>query len=544
MKRIALILLNGSTMPDWDLGPVWFAVNKPVPLVELVKARLAEIQPDAWLFWDAILGVPDSKKIEAILDQPDDLWHAGLLLGTGGQPGVLDFVKPNWMFNRDPGQTAASWRVSLRACLVRDDVLRQMGFIQAEYETLDGAGLEWGLRCMQRGVFCRYERDLVESNSGFAHEMILSPGDELRIIQQRFGPRWYLWTFMRALLSGYWNISQSWKAIKSLQHVPSQPNQLIDYHREQRKDDSPVEEKISVVIPMLNRYSYLRTVLNQLRQQSMPALEIIVIDQTQHQHRQADFYAEFKDLPLQVIFQDHAGQCSSRNAGLMVSKGKYILFIDDDDEIQPDLIERHLHYLKRHLSDASCGVADEVGSSLPEAFTFQRVADVFPTNNSLLHRSALERSGLFDLAFEHGERADADLGMRLYLSGARLILNPQISVLHHHAVQGGLRVHKARVITYSSSRRNLFQRSLPSATEILLSKRYFSARQTHEFYWMSIFAGFSLHHPSVWLRLLKVVIGILLLPDTLLKLRRNIKRADELILAHPNIPRFAAEIKE
>ena len=112
--------------------------------MELVKARLAEIQPDAWLFWDAILGVPDSKKIEAILDQPDDLWHAGLLLGTGGQPEVLDFVKPNWMFNRDPGQTAASWRVSLRACLVRDDVLRQMGFIQAEYETLDGAGLEWG----------------------------------------------------------------------------------------------------------------------------------------------------------------------------------------------------------------------------------------------------------------------------------------------------------------------------------------------------------------------------------------------------------------
>jgi glycosyltransferase involved in cell wall biosynthesis len=544
MKQIALMLFNGSIMPDWDLGPVYFASNKPDLLDGFVKAQLAEIQPHAWLFWDAKLGVPDQQKISSILDQPDELWHAGLLLGTGGQPGLLDFVKPTWMFNCDPHQSAASWRVSLRACLVRDDVLRQMGFIHPEYETLAGAGLEWGLRCMQRGVFCRYEPALIHLDEAAVHEMDLSPTDELRIIQQRFGSRWSQWAWMRALLNGYWNIFQSWNAIQSLYRMPSPPDQLMHYRHEQKNNLDQVGETISVVIPTLNRYSYLRTVLKQLRDQTVPILEIIVIDQTPLQDRQPFFYDEFNDLPLQIIFQDHAGQCSSRNAGLMVSKGEYILFIDDDDEIQPDLIERHLHDLKQHCSDASCGVAHETGSSLPEAFTFQRVADVFPTNNSLLHRAALEKSGLFDLAFEHGERADADLGMRLYLSGARLVLNPQISVLHHHAGQGGLRVHKARVITYASSRRNLFHLSLPSATEIVLSKRYFSARQTREFYWISIFAGFSLHHPSRWFRLLKIMVGLLLLPHMLLKLRRHIKRADELLLSHPDAPHFATAIKE
>lgn len=544
MKQIVLILFNGSIMPDWHLGHVYSAPNKPDLLVELVNAKLAEVQPDAWLFWDARLGIPDSKKMEAILDQPDDLWHAGLILGTNGQPGLLDFVKPNWMFNRDPQQTATSWRVSLRACLVRDEVLRQMGFIRSEYETLDAAGLEWGLRCIQRGVFCRYEEDLIYSIVEPAPEVDISPGDELRIIQQRFGSRWHLWAWMRALLSGYWNIFQLWKVIQTSYHVPSQPDQLMHYQRVQKKDAAQTEEKISVLIPTLNRYPYLKTILKQLREQSFPILEVIVIDQTPLQDRQILFYDEFKDLPLHVIFQDHAGQSSSRNAGLLISRGEYILFIDDDDEIQPDLIEQHLHYLKQHLSDASCGVADEIGSILPEAFKFQRAADVFPTNNSLLHRQALEKSGLFDLAFEHGARADADLGMRLYLSGSRLILNPQVSVLHHHAPQGGLRVHKARVITYSSSRRNLFQRGLPSPTEIVLSKRYFSARQTREFYWMSIFSSFSLHHPSVWLRLLKIIIGILLLPDSLLKLRSNIRQAERLILLNPAIPRFASETKE
>src|SRR5690349_14686458 len=105
MKQIALILFNGPIISDWHLGSVYPAPDKPNLLVELVKEKLAEIQPDAWLFWDAKLGRPDSQQMEAVLDQPDDLWHAGLLLGTGGQPGLLDFVKPTWMFNRDPGQS-------------------------------------------------------------------------------------------------------------------------------------------------------------------------------------------------------------------------------------------------------------------------------------------------------------------------------------------------------------------------------------------------------------------------------------------------------
>src|SRR5688572_12512111 len=105
MKQIALILFNGSTIADWNLGPVYLAPNRPALLAELVRAKLAEAQPDAWLFWDAKLGMPDLQKMIAILDQPDDLWHAGLTLGTKGQPGLLDFVKPTWMFNRDPEQS-------------------------------------------------------------------------------------------------------------------------------------------------------------------------------------------------------------------------------------------------------------------------------------------------------------------------------------------------------------------------------------------------------------------------------------------------------
>ena len=112
----------------------------------------------------------------------------------------------------------------------------------------------------------------------------------------------------------------------------------------------------------------------------------------------------------------------------------------------------------------SSGVADEVGAgALPADFRLLRASDVFPTNNTMIRRDILGRSGLFDLAYNHRPRADGDLGIRNYLAGAFMILNPAISVLHHHAASGGLRKHKARTVTNAMSRKSIFQRVLTNA---------------------------------------------------------------------------------
>ena len=544
MKQIVLVLFNGLTAPHWNGGSVYHAPEQPRALKHFMDERLADMRPDAWLFWDVGLGAPDFQTIHAMLDQPDDLWHAGLSLGTKGQPGLMDFVEPTWALNRDPERAASSWRISLRACLVRDDVLRQMEFIHAEFETLDAAVLEWGHRCIQRGVFCRYEPNLIPARAENDLPVELSPGDELRFVEYRFGRRWRIWAFARAVMSGYWKIDHARRAMLSLRNFPASSTPTAIYQHSKKAPMESLAVKVSVIIPTLDRYAYLKTILNQLRGQTIAPLEIIVIDQTSAVNRQTEFYEDFNDLPLMVIFQAEAGQCSSRNAGLQISRGDYILFIDDDDEIQNDLIKKHFRRVQETQAEASCGVADEVGAGeLPHAFTFQRVSDVFSTNNSFLRRDALTRSGLFDLAYERGARADGDLGMRLYLSGARLILNPHISVLHHHAPRGGLRSHKARVITYASSRRNLLHRNLPGATEMYLVRRYFTPRQFREMLWISVFASFSLHHESYWMRSLKVIIGFLLLPDTLLRLLRNYRQARQLMARHPTIPSLTSQTR-
>jgi glycosyltransferase involved in cell wall biosynthesis len=293
---------------------------------------------------------------------------------------------------------------------------------------------------------------------------------------------------------------------------------------------------VTVLIPTLDRYKYLRTLLGQLRHQTLKPLEILVIDQTEKSNRDVSLVDDFKDLPLQVVYRDEAGQCSSRNAGLQIAKGEYILFLDDDSEIPNDLIEKHLEGLHFFQADSSSGVAEEIGAEpLPEGFKLIRMSDVFPTNNTLIHRSVLTHSGFFDLAYERGQRADGDLGMRVYLSGGFMVLNPGIRILHYHAPRGGLRAHKARVITYASSRNTLMHRHLPSVTEIYLAKRYFTPEILREMLWLRVAGTFSIRG-SLFRKAAKVLVSGFCLPHTLLEIKRRVKKAEDMAEHFPQIP--------
>lgn len=298
----------------------------------------------------------------------------------------------------------------------------------------------------------------------------------------------------------------------------------------------PQAPRVTVLIPTIERYPYLRVVLDQLRTQTIPPHEILVVDQSPPAVRETRLAEEFADLPIRWLTLEESGQCVSRNAGLCMASGTHILFLDDDDEIAPDLIEQHLAHLAATGADVSCGVADETGAGpLPAEFCVARVSDVFPTNNAMLKRDALLRSGLFDLAYNRGARADGDLGMRLYLAGCALHLAPHIRVLHHHAPRGGLRTHNARRITYASSRSHLMHRHLPSVTQLYFHLRYFTPRQVHEAQVIAAL-GTLVGRGSTWRRAAKALVGVALLPHTWWVIRRRLDEARRMFATYPQIP--------
>lgn len=535
--RVDLIWLDGAVepVPAWPLGETHVVAAEP----RAVAGAMAALDPRAGavLFWDVALGEPDPDMVATLLDGPGDVWHAGLALGMGGLPSLIDFVDPVWRFNRDPAPTipAVSWRLSLRACLARAAVLRALGGPNPDFDTLAGAGLELGHRWIRSGAMMRHVPDMITARN--ATRPVLTRADELRFIRSRYGRVWAAWAAWRAVRRGASprETAGAWRAAAAVRSiVGKQTLHPVEGGAAARQPDRL--PAVSVLIPTLDRYPHLFALLNQLRDQTVPPLEIVVVDQTDPDARDLEWPERFVDLPLRVIWRDAPGQCSSRNAGLATVRGDAVLFLDDDDEVPPDLIERHLAFLAWTGADASCGVAEELGAGpLPAAFRLVRESDVFPTNNALLRVDALAGSGLFDLAYERGERADGDLGMRLYLAGKALALNPGAAVLHLHAPRGGLRQHGARVVTRGSSRSSLRRRHLLAPTEGYLWSRYFAPDQVHEALLIRTLGTLrgGQRGPA---RLLRAALMFVMLPDTWGQNRARLAEGRSLMARFPNIP--------
>ena len=527
--RIDLCSL-GTFSGSWPLGEI-VQIGPHVEDVAAAMERQAEGSADATLFWDPSLGAPptDAHWFAALRA---DVVHAGLRLGTSGAPTSIDFIAPTWMWSADPPSEieATSWRLSLRACLIRHDVIRQLGGVRTEFRSLDAAALELGHRYLTRGAFVRHDPALCPSKKPRALDISLH--DDLLFAVFRHGAFWARWALGRGLLTGAYHLSGVPDALPALSvRAPSVPA----FVRERRVSSVDSATRVTAILPTLERYPYLRQLLPQLAAQTHRLHEIIIVDQTPLDVREPDLAREFPALPIRTIYQEVPGQCTARNAALCAATGEYALFIDDDDEVEPDLVERHLATLVAYDVDASCGVAEEVGAGpIPEYQKFFRQSDVFPTNNSMIRLVALRRSGMFDLAYDRKMCEDGDLGTRLYLAGAWMLLDPTISVLHHHAPRGGLRTHGARATTYASSRREITHRNLPHISEVYLGMRYFTKRQVEEMLVLRSW-GTLRAKGTRQLQAMKMLYGIARLRDTFKRVREAEKGARMLMQSYPQI---------
>jgi GT2 family glycosyltransferase len=305
--------------------------------------------------------------------------------------------------------------------------------------------------------------------------------------------------------------------------------------RPEPRPEGSTDRRITVVLPTVDRYPTLVPLLGQLAAQTAPPHEVIVVDQTEPARRRHDLGSVAPDLPVHVIGLDRPGQSTARNAALRRATGDVALFIDDDDEIPPTLLADHLRLLGDGI-DAVCGAVDDATAGPPPTgFRHRRASDVFPTNNATVRMDALARSGLFDPAYDHGPRADHDLGMRLHLSGALLVYDPAVEVHHLHAPSGGLRTHGARKVTRASARRSLTQRDLPAVTQQYLAHRYFDARQRRED--RAIAAASTLSGDGTTLRrLARALLQLVRLPSTVRTLDRTDHEAAARLADRPEIP--------
>lgn len=94
--------------------------------------------------------------------------------------------------------------------------------------------------------------------------------------------------------------------------------------------------KFSVIIPVYNVEKFLRECLNSITSQTLKNFEVICIDDgsTDNSLRILQEYAN-KDSRFKVISQENQGQGIARNKAIDIAQGRYLLFVDPDDFIEP-----------------------------------------------------------------------------------------------------------------------------------------------------------------------------------------------------------------
>jgi len=109
---------------------------------------------------------------------------------------------------------------------------------------------------------------------------------------------------------------------------------------------------VSVIIPVYNGENTLGRCLDSVFSQTGCSFEVIVVDDGSLDGTQ-DLLKRYKKTignTLKVIRQDNRGAAAARNRGIFIAGGRYISFLDADDEFAPGRLSTYLDYMDKRPS--------------------------------------------------------------------------------------------------------------------------------------------------------------------------------------------------
>lgn len=116
-------------------------------------------------------------------------------------------------------------------------------------------------------------------------------------------------------------------------------------------------KKVSIILPVFNTGKYLQRCIESLLAQSYANIEIIAVNDGSTD----DSTAILKELSkgqekLKIIEKENGGLSSARKSGFKIAKGEYIIFIDSDDYVHKNMINKLVYALESNSAGlAICG---------------------------------------------------------------------------------------------------------------------------------------------------------------------------------------------
>lgn len=469
-KKIDLICLSDIDVTvNWTLGGVIYSRADLSSLYDACSTRLKQSDADWFVFWNFELGLPEEDLIIELSKTKVDVYHAGLKLGNKGLPEILNYVHPTWMYNIDASDdtTHTNFRLTFEASMIHRKVFEKLGLFSIAYDSLQMAGIAYGYQILKQGAVVRYEHRLVNSEK---KKEAVTLNDEWIFARHYFEKRWQLWTLLNK--NGRYSNFRAWSKTKYIKPI----NTTRTLHPSHISSTKVERKEVSVLAPTLDRYSYIKEELRELNEQTILPLEVLITDQTDKDRRQPIDFTHYKNLTIKYFPQEQKGQCLAWNKLIDESLGEYVFFFGDDAyDIKPKLIEKMLQTMQHFNADMVASNVYEKGIKYDKTNYHYYASDTFPI--TLIKKSVVEKTGKMDMFFNRYAKADHDLAMRCHLNGTLMIFDPSAEIGHHRAPSGGLRTHKARVVTNYMAKNSLTKFLHPTPSEIFLYKKYYSEAQ-------------------------------------------------------------------
>lgn len=212
----------------------------------------------------------------------------------------------------------------------------------------------------------------------------------------------------------------------------------------------PTSPTFSVVIPTYNRPRMLIRAVSSVLAQTMEAFEIIIVDDCSTSSYR-EVVGAFRDPRVRTLrLPQHSGAAAARNAAVQNARGRYVAFLDDDDEFMPTfLAETHRLYLDQPMLAFSWAgvriVEYSAATNEPVSSSVRLFAAHYPDREQMLRELmsigtgfgfSIARQCLLDLGlFDPGLRCteDTELFIRLIAAGhAAGVVSSVQAILHNH----------------------------------------------------------------------------------------------------------------
>jgi glycosyltransferase involved in cell wall biosynthesis/peptidoglycan/xylan/chitin deacetylase (PgdA/CDA1 family) len=237
--------------------------------------------------------------------------------------------------------------------------------------------------------------------------------DNTYLIQQR--------TFLNNTINAVLK-SRSWRITKPLRHG----YRLMKLMHEKIINPKVSTPRLSVIITCFNHEIELHSIIDSLRNQSLPESEIIIVDQGSSNPVTLQMLDWFKETGIKIITTNGAEQTQAREIGLRQASAPIIFAMDCGQLAEPSLFTRAIKILDENhdVSFILFGSHDnKTGFNwIPDSAELPGILPCPRVNFPFIRRDTFLQAGSYDINLNNTAQADWELTIRLLEQGYRGIL--------------------------------------------------------------------------------------------------------------------------